>query len=273
MRRRFATVSAVSALALFAALGPAEAKDEIQELYGQLQSYRGVYELRQIARAAGAAPVTVSGRMTTETRVGCKEYEVAITMTMRIASGGRAVELESEWKTQETLDGRGFRHSMRMMQGGRDVRRHEAEAVLQTRDGPGRGAVTRGAPETLKLGSGTVLPGTHALRTLAAAAAGRTEVKHRVYIGEDDVRLADITSTVLGAGTAPANPALGDAAGKPGWKWRDVYSTVGARSEPRVTETFSTSEGVMTSLVFTVQGLRIASTASKIEMLPKPRCP
>jgi hypothetical protein len=275
MRSRSNALFALAALASFAALGPAQAKEDSEYLYGKLQSYRAVYDLRQIARSANAAPVTVSGRMTTETRIGCKEIEVAASLTLRVASGGRSVDVDSEWKTQETSDGRTFRHSMHMMQGGRVVRRHEAEAVLQTREGPGRGIVKRGAPETLKLEPGTVLPGTHSLRALAAAAAGRTEVKHRVYVGEDEVRLADLMTTVVGSGTAPANAALGEAAGKAGWRLRDVSRAVGPgqNGAPRLTESFITNDGITTSTTFTVQGIRLASTASKIELLPKAKCP
>jgi hypothetical protein len=274
MHRGVRILVAVSALASPAATVCAEPKDDVRETYGKLQPYRAVYGLRQVARAAGTAPVRVSGRMTTETRVGCKDYEVQTSMTMRVESVGRGVDLESEWKIRESLDGRTFSFSMQMSQQGRLVRRHEAEALLQSRDGPGRGTVKRGAPEALKLAPGTVLPGTHGVRSLAAAAAGKREIKHRVYLGEDDVRLADVSTTITGAGSAPANAALGAAAGKAGWSFRDVVRSVVPRQngEPRVNETFVTNEGVTTFASFTVQGLTIATTPLKIEMLPKPAC-
>ena len=274
MRSRSRVLVAVSALVSLAATVRAEPKDDVRELYGKLQSYRAAYALREVGRTAGAAPVKISGRMTTESRLGCKDFEVETTLTMQVASAGRSVDLETKLKTRESLDGRTYRYSMQMSQAGRVVRRHEAEAVLQSRDGPGRGAVTRGAPETLKLAQGTVLPGTHGLRTLAAAAAGRREIKHRVFLGEDDVRLADVATTVVRSGTAPANPALGEAAGKAGWAIRDVTRGVGPQQngEPRVGESFVTSDGVTTSTSFTVQGLKLATTTLKIEMLPKPAC-
>lgn len=274
MRRRFRVLIAVFALACPIAGVRAEAKDDLREIFAKLRSYKAVYALREVGRAADAAPVKVSGRMTAETRVGCKELEIASTLAMRVASAGSSVDLESAWKTRESLDGRTYRYSMEMLQGGRVVRRHEAEAVLQSRDGPGRGAVTRGAPETLKLAQGTVLPGTHGLRSLAAAAAGRSEIRHRVYLGEDEVRLADVSTTVVEAGTAPASSALGEAAGKPGWRFRDVTRGVGPQQngEPRITESFVTNDGVTTTTSFTVQGLKLATTPLKIEILPKTAC-
>lgn len=265
---------AAFALVSLAAAGRAEPKDDVRPIYGKLKPYRALYALREVARAPGASTANISGRVATETRVGCKDYEIATSLTMQVSSLGRRVELELESKMRESLDGRRYRYSMQMIQAGRLVRRHEAEAVLQSRDGPGRGAVTRGAPETLKLAQGTVFPGTHGLRTLAAATAGQRELTHRVYLGEDEVRLADVSTTVLGSGTAPANAALGEAAGKAGWTIRDVTRGIGPQQngEPRVTETFVTSEGVTTSTSFTVQGVKLATMALKIEMLPKPAC-
>jgi hypothetical protein len=274
MRRGVRVLIAVPVLASLAAAARAETKDEVRDAYDRFQPYRAVYALRQVARAAGAAPASISGRMTTEQRIGCKDYEVTTAVTMRVASVGGSVDLESEWKMRESLDGRAFNYTMQLSQDGRLMRRHESEALLQSRDGPGRGTVKRGAPEALKLAPGTVLPGTHGLRSLTAAAAGRREIKHRVYLGEDDVRLADVSTTVIGAGTSSTNAALGEAAGKAGWTFRDVVRSVVPRQngEARVTEVFVTNEGVTTSTSFTVQGLTIATTPLKIEMLPKPAC-
>jgi hypothetical protein len=206
--------------------------------------------------------------------MSCKESEYIVTTTMSVAGrGGHTVAITSETKATESHDGRSFRLISRMIDDGRDIRRHESRATLDTPDGPGEGLVTRGAPERTKLPRGTVLPGTHFMRALAAAAAGKIETRHRVYAGEDDIRLAEYTSTVLGAGTSASDPALGEFADKPGWIVRDVVQGVGVRGPARTMEYFVTRDGVMTSMKMTLQGIDLVGKAVKIEKLPKPSCP
>jgi hypothetical protein len=264
-----------AALAASPATGRAEAKDDLQSLYDKLQPYRAVYDVRQVAKP-GATLAIKSARMTTETRIGCKDIESASSTTMSfLGRGGHTVTLSAEEKAQLSRDGRSYRYSSRVIDDGRDARRHEAEAVLETRDGPGKAAVRRGAPEALKLARGTVLPGTHNLRVMAAAAAGKTEVKHRVFLGEDDLRIGDITTTIKGPGTSPANAALGDFAGKPGRAIHEAVRGVGANMAgfSRTTESFVTDDGVIISTTWTMRGVELAGTLVKIEKLPKPTCP
>lgn len=275
MRRFRAALAFAAALAALPASGRAETKDEFQSFYDKLQSYRAVYDLRQPAKP-GATLAIKSGRMTIETRIGCKDIETVSSTTMSVLGRGRhTVTVSAEEKAQVSRDGRTYRYSSRVIDAGRDARRHEAEAVLETRDGPGKGAVTRGAPETLKLARGTVLPGTHNLRVMAAAAAGKTEVKHRVFLGEDDLRIGDVTATIKGPGTSPASAALGDFAGKPGRTIHEAIRGVGANTAgfSRDTESFVTDEGVTISTTWTMRGLELTGTPVKIEKLPKPTCP
>ena len=275
MRRVYAVLAFAAALAAQPATGRAEAKDDLQGIYDKLQSYRAVYDVRQTAKP-GAALTIKSARMTTETRIGCKDIESTSSTTMSFFGRcGHTVTVLGEEKPQLSRDGRRLRYSSRVIDDGRDARRHEAEAVLETRDGPGKGAVTRGAPETLTLARGTVLPGTHGLRVMAAAAAGKTEVKHRVFLDEDDLRIADITTTIKGPGTSPASAALGDLAGKPGRTIHEAIRGIGATTAAysRATESFTTDDGVMISTTWTMRGVELTATLVKIEKLPKPTCP
>jgi hypothetical protein len=273
MRSQNATFASIAILACLSASGPAAAKEEGKDLYQNLQPYRAVYELRQAARP-GTSLNLQSASATVEARIGCKDVEYMSTMSLNfVGRGGHTVTRTVELKTKESHDGRTLRFSSRLNEDGRDIRRHESQAALETSDGPGEGVVTRGAPERTKLQRGTVLPGTHFVRSLAAAAAGKTETKHRVYAGEDEIRLADITSTVVGTGTAPASATLGDFAGKPGWTIREVVHGVGERSPARITESFITADGVTTSMKMMLQGIELVGKAVKIEKLPKPSCP
>jgi hypothetical protein len=269
-------VLAGSAAAAFLAFAhPAAAQDEFDALWTKLQPYRAVFALRLREQPSGAAEnVALSGRMEMESRLGCHDFAVAITMTLRMTAGAQSVTAVLEQKSHETRNGRIYRFSTRTLENGHETERREGQAVLETRDGPGEGTIKVGAPETVRIEPGTVLPGTHNLRMLAAAAAGKREVKHRVFFGQDQMRLTDVTATITSRGTAPKHAGLGEFAGKPGWTIREDYREVGSGPDvqPHVTETFYTEEGVPADVLVTVQGLAIAGRALSVEKLPKPEC-
>ena len=258
-------------LLLAAASAPAAAQDDIGKLYDKLQPARAVYTLRQ--RGGDTNGAVMSGRMVVEARLTCEELATAMTMDIRASGTGQTMTLKLEQKASETRDGRIYRFSSVTYENGRELERREGQAVLQSRDGPGEAKIKGTAGEDLKLEPGTVLPGTHMLRILQAAAAGKKEIEHRVFHGLEQMQITNSRAAILGAGRSGKEKGLGEFADKPGWTVKEeIRSIGGAPGATQSSESFLTEEGVTTALTISVQNLELRGTALSIEKLPKPEC-
>lgn len=265
----------VAILALIAAVPPpAAAQDDVGKLYDKLQPARGVYTLRQRGNADNNGAVAMSGRMVLEARLTCEELATTMTMEIRATSGAQTATVKIEQQATETRDGKIYRFSAVTFERGRELERREGQAVLQSRDGPGEAKIKGVAGEDLRLEAGTVLPGTHMLRVMQAALAGKKEIEHRVFHGLEQMRVANSRAVIVGAGRSGKEKGLGEFADKPGWTIREEIKPAGGLpgGTAQTSEAFVTEEGVTTAIAITVQGLQLQGTALSIEKLPKPDC-
>jgi hypothetical protein len=260
-------------LALFATLAtPAAAQDELGKLYDKLQPARGVYTLR--AKSGDNSGAAMSGRMVVEAKLTCEEFVTSFTMDLRASSGGQTMTVKLEQTANETRDGKIYRFSSVTFENGRESERREGQAVLQAREGPGEAKIKGATGEDLKLEAGTILPGTHMLRMIAAAAAGKKELEHRVFYGLDQMKITNSRVTILGAGRSGKEKGLGPFADKPGWTFREEHKETGGgpSGASQTSETFLTEDGVATAVTISVQGLELQGTPLSIEKLPNPEC-
>lgn len=259
---------------LAAGTHPAAAQDEVETLWTKIQPARAVYTLRQRGAPESNGAVAMNGRMVVEARLTCTEFASSLTMDIRASSGGQTMTVKLEQKGTETRDGKVYRFSSVTSENGRETERREGQAVLQSREGPGEATIKGAASEEVKIEHGTILPGTHILRMMLAAKAGKKELENRVFFGLDQLKITNSRVTVLGAGRSGKEKGLGEFADKPGWTIREEHKEIGG--EPGATtqssEVFVTEDGVTTSLTLSVQGLELQGTALSIEKLPKPEC-
>ncbi|MFO0986828.1 MAG: DUF1849 family protein [Alphaproteobacteria bacterium] len=260
-------------LALLAAIPlPAAAQDALGAFYDKLQPARGVYSLRQ--RGGDTTGAVMSGRMTVAGRLTCEELVTEVIMEIRVSGSGQNATLRLEQKANESRDGRIYRFSAVTYENGRESERREGQAVLQSRTGPGEAKIRGGAGEDLKLEPGTILPGTHMLRIMEAAAAGKKELEHRIFYGLDQMRITNSRVTIVAAGRSGTEKALGEFADKPGWTIKEEHKEAGGTpgGAAQSSEAFITEDGVTTAIAISVQGLELQGTAVSIEKLPRPDC-
>lgn len=260
-------------LALLAAAPlPAAAQDALGAYYDKLQPARGVYSLRQ--RSGDTTGAVMSGRMTVAGRLTCEELVTEMIMDIRVSGSGQNVALKLEQKANESRDGRIYRFSTVTYENGRESERREGQAVLQSRIGPGEAKIRGAAGEDLKLEPGTILPGTHMLRIMEAAAAGKKELEHRIFYGLDQMRITNSRVTIVAAGRSGKEKALGEFADKPGWTIKEEHKEIGGTpgGAAQSSEAFITEDGVTTAIAISVQGLELQGTAVSIEKLPRPDC-
>lgn len=269
MKTRIALVALLAANA-----APAAAQEDIDKIWTKLQPARGVYVLRQKGSDTGNDAVAMTGRMVAEAKITCTELATTLTMELRASSGGQTMSVKLEQKSSETRDGRIYRFSSVTTENGRESERREGQAVLQSRDGPGEAKIQGTANEDIKLEPGTILPGTHILRMMMAAAAGKKEIEHRVFYGLDQMKITNARVAILGAGRSGKEKGLGEFTDKPGWTIREEHREIGGApgASSQATEMFLTEDGVTTSLTLSIQGLELVGTALSIEKLPKPEC-
>lgn len=262
--------------AVFAAAGalPAAAQDDLDKVWAKIQPARAVYVLRQRGAPASNGALAMSGRMVAESRLTCAELASTLALELRASGGAQITTVSLEQKSTETRDGRIYRFSAVTLENGREAERREGQAVLQNRDGPGEAKIKGAAVEDLKLEPGTILPGTHILRMMQAAAAGKKGLEHRVFYGLDQMKITNARVTILGAGRSDKEKGLGAFADVPGWTIREEHKEIGGEpgAPTQVSEMFVTEDGVTTAITLTVQGLELAGTALSIEKLPKPEC-
>jgi hypothetical protein len=257
---------------LAAAPVPAAAQDTLGAIYDRIQPARGIYLLRQRGGEAGGA--TMSGRMTVAARLTCAELATEVIMDIRVSGGAQTTSMKLEQMASETRDGRIYRFTSVTYENGRETERREGQAVLQSRTGPGEAKIKGAAAEDLKLDPGTILPGTHLLRIIEAATAGKKEIEHRVFYGLDQMRITNSRVTIVGAGRSGKEKGLGDFADKPGWTIREDHKEAGGTpgGAAQSSESFMTEDGVTTAVSISVQGLELQGTTLSIEKLPKPDC-
>jgi hypothetical protein len=253
---------------------PAVAQDELGKLWSKIQSARGVYVLRQRGGGDTNGAVAMSGRLVVEARITCTEYVTSLTMDIRASGGSQTTTVKLEQTGTETRDGRIYRFSSVAYENGRETERREGQAVLQSREGPGEAKIKGAASEDMKLEAGTILPGTHILRMMQAAAGGKKALEHRVFYGLDQMKVTNTRVTVLGAGRSGKEKGLGPFADKPGWTIKEEHKEVGGApgAATQSSEMFLTEEGVVTTLTLAIQGLELAGSALSIEKLPQPEC-
>jgi hypothetical protein len=265
----------MTAVLLAAAATPAAAQEDVEKQWSKMQPARGVYTLRQRGEPeSGSDSVAMSGRMIVEAKLTCAEFLSTLTMDIRASSGGQTMTMKLEQKGSETRDGKIYRFSSVTYENGRESERREGQAVLQSRDGPGEAKIKGASNEDIKLEAGTVLPGTHILRMMAAAASGKKELEHRVFYGLDQMKITASRVTILGAGRSGKEKGLGEFADKPGWTIKEEHKDTsgGPDATSQTSEMFVTEDGVTTSLSLAIQGLELTGTALSIEKLPKPEC-
>ncbi len=262
------------ALLLAAAATPAAAQDDLEKQWNKIQPARGIYVLRQRGAPDSNGAVAMSGRMVIEARLTCTEFVSSLTMDIRASSGGQTMTVKLEQKGSETRDGKIYRFSSVTYENNRESERREGQAVLQSREGPGEAKIKGSASEDMKLEAGTILPGTHILRMMSAAAAGKKELENRVFYGLDQMKVTATRVTILGAGRSGKEKGLGEFADKPGWTIKEEHKEIGGApgGAAQTSEMFVTEEGIATTLSISVQGLELAGTALSIEKLAKPEC-
>ena len=258
---------------LAAAAAPSFAQDDLGKLWAKIQPARGVYVLRQRGADQGDSGVAISGRMVVEARFTCDEFISSLTMDLRTSGSGQTMAVKLEQKATETRDGKIYRFSSVTSENGRETERREGQAVLQSRDGPGEAKIKGASSEDVKIEPGTILPGTHILRMMQAA-AGKKELDHRVFYGLDQMKITNARVTVLGAGKSGKEKGLGEFADKPGWTIKEEHTEIGGApgAASQSSEMFLTEDGVTTSITLAVQGLELVGTVLSIEKLPKPQC-
>jgi hypothetical protein len=268
MRKLFAAALIAGA----APTAPASAQDEHDKIWAKIQPARAAYVLRQ--RGQGPEGAAISGKMTLEARLTCDELASATTMELRVTSGAQSMTVSFEQSATETRDGKVYRFSARTLENGRVSDTREGQAVLQSRDGPGEAKIKGASAEDVKIEAGAMLPGTHLMRVMAAAAAGKTALEHRVFYGLDQMKIALARVEIKGAGRSAKLKSLGDYADKPGWTIREEHKELGGGpdSASQATEMFVTEDLVATSIVLQLQGLELEGTPISIEKLPKPEC-
>ncbi|MCW5771100.1 MAG: DUF1849 family protein [Rhodospirillaceae bacterium] len=264
-------VIALAALAMLA-VPAARAEDAADKVWMKIQPARGVFVLRQ-SNAANDNGALLTGRMIAEARLTCTDMTTTMTMELRATSGAQSMTVMLEQKSTETRDGKVYRYSSRTLENGTVTESREGQAVLETRDGPGEAKIKGGHIEDVKLTAGTILPGTHILRVMAAAAEGKTALEHRVFYGLDQMRIVNVKVTIKGKGKSEKARGLGEFSEKPGWTIREEQRENGnAAGTTQASEMFVTEDGVATHITMSVQGLELVGTPLSIEKLPKPDC-
>jgi hypothetical protein len=264
------TASAFAALALSAA--SARADDSAAKLWSKLQPARAVYLLRQPSASADEGSL-ITGRMTIEGRLSCDELSTTLTIDLRATSGAQTMTVAVAQHSTESRDGRIYRFSAQTTENGAVVEHREGQAVLESREGPGDATIKGARAEDFKLAAGTILPGTHMLRVLATAAAGKRQLEDRVFYGLDRMRIADVKVMISGLGKSSKSAALGAYSEKPGWTIREEQKEFGAPHAPtQVSESFVTEDGVATRITLSMQGLELVGMPLSIEKFPKPTC-
>jgi hypothetical protein len=264
----------ISGVVLLALAWPAPANaDPLEAGWAKVQPARAVYVLRQRGEGTGDA-AAISGRMVVEAKLTCTEFATTMTMEIRATSGAQTMTAAIEQQSTETRDGKVYRFSARTTENGRETERREGQAVLQSRDGPGEAKVKGSSVEDVKLEAGTVLPGTHLLRMLAAAAESKTALEYRVFYGLDQMKIVNTKVTIGPAGRSGKEKGLGEFADKPGWTFREEHKEVSGQpdSTTQTVETFMTEDAVTTRILMAIQGLELVGTPITIEKLAKPEC-
>jgi hypothetical protein len=160
--------------------------------------HRAVYRLMLDTTRDRGGVQEVEGAMIFEVVDACDGWATRQRMTMTIRDrDGTGVEMNTDYSTFESKDGRSLRFSMTQMTEGAVTQRVSGEA------GGGRIVFQDPAPHEIALPPGTLFPMAHTIRVLAAAQAGERIVVVPVMDGSTEDGPQDTTTLVLGGWQQP----------------------------------------------------------------------
>jgi envelope integrity protein B len=242
----------------------------------QIAPHRAIYTMSLASMRNDTGVVDARGTMAYEWGETCNGWIVQQRYRLRMSyAESRDVDIESNFVTWESKDGRKYRFNQQQRRNGEtdEVIRGHAEL-----DGPGKGGVAvfeEPKPQKLLLPPGTLFPGTHTMLLIDKARQGKNFVLRQVFDGattDNAVQVSAFIATRLRADAAAAkmSPLLQ----RPGWHVRLAFFPPDQRIERPDYELglHLLDNGVSEGMLIDYGDYAIRATLDDIEALPKPKC-
>jgi hypothetical protein len=270
-RRRLA-VAAAALLAAGAGIGagPAAAAPQVD-----LASHQAIYKLSMASARNGSPVVGVVGRMQLAFNDACDGWTVEQKFQLQFTyAEGEDMEMQTNYATWESKDGKRFRFNTRKMTNGKADEDLSGDARL---DGAAGGSVRYKAPKEteMKLPAGTIFPTAHTLLLVQQARAGEHFFARPLFDGSD-AEGSTVVTAVIGraAPVAPAKDQPAELKRDQGWPVHlAFYGSDPAAAEPEY-ENVQTQldNGVVQSMVIDYGTFKVNAVLESLKVIPKNPC-
>lgn len=265
-----ALIAAGAAIGVAIGAGPAVAAPQID-----LASHQAIYKLSMASVRNGSPVVGVAGRMQLAFTDACDGWTVEQKFQLHFSyAEGEDMEMQTNYATWESKDGKRFRFNTRKMTNGKAEEDLSGDATL---NGAAGGMVRYKAPKEaeLPLPAGTIFPTAHTVLLIQQARAGEHFFARPLFDGSDAEGSTVVTAVIGRAGPVEA------AKDQPAELRRDqawpvhlaFYGSDPAAAEPEYENVQKQLDnGVVQSMVIDYGTFKVNAVLESIKVIPKNPC-
>jgi EipB-like len=263
--RRLALAAAAAAL-LLAGAPPAGA---------QISPHLALYSMTLGSTRSDSGVVEARGTMAYKWGETCDGWTIEQRYRLRLHYAESAdVDIESNFVTWESKDGRRYRFNQRETRNGEVSQEIRGSAHL---DGPGRAGVAefeKPKPQTMTLPPGVLFPSAHTILLIKEAEKGERFVTRQIFDGATNENAAQVSAVIADKVEPPAADRKNPLLDRPGWHMRLAFFPVDPNAEKPDYELGMVllDNGVSRDMVIDYGDYSIRAKLDDIEPLGKPSC-
>ena len=240
----------------------------------EIVPHRANYTLELLTAKQGSGITGVRGVMSFEVVAACDGWTIGHRMRVNVDHrSGRSIQMDSNFTSWETRDGRSFRFESRSHHTGKLIEEISGRAEMAAPGKPGTVSYTRPKELRRELQPGTLFPVAHTRLVIAAAEEGKPLIWRSIFDGTT-VDGGYGVNAVIGRRVALPDSDLPAIAQRPVWPIKFAYFDEGKQAEVPEFEMSArmNDAGVTNDFVLDYGRFSLEASLKQIQALPVPDC-
>lgn len=240
----------------------------------EILPHRANYTLELLTTRQGSGITGVRGVMSFEVVAACDGWTIGHRMRVNVEHrSGRSIQIDSDFTSWETRDGRSFRFESRSRHNGKLIEEISGRAEMADPGKPGTVTYTQPKEKQLELPPDTLFPVAHTLLVIAAAEDGKPLIWRNIFDGTTAEGGYGVNA-VVGRRVALPDSELPAIAKRPVWPIKFAYFSAGKQAEVPEFEMSArmNDAGVTNDFVLDYGRFSLQASLKQIQALPVPDC-
>ena len=240
----------------------------------EIMPHRANYLLELRSAEQGSGISDVRGVMSIELVAACDGWTLQHRMRLEVQHRtGQVMEMDTDFTSWETRDGRTFQFESRSRQNGSVIEEISGRAELAGAGKGGTISYTKPEEKRLDLPAGTMFPVAHTRLVIDEAMSGKSLMWNSIFDGTSEEGGYGV-STIIGAPVSTQGVNLPPLVGSRAWPVKQAYFGPGKTQEVPEFEFASKMNdgGVTFDITLDYGSFTLDATLKQIEALPAPDC-